>query len=219
MNPSFNRIFALVFGLMLAPIAHAETTNVSVTIDVVNSKRPLISVTYGNSSRQLTLADDAAIEIDGKKSDYRSLLPGDQAVVTYDKVRSAVTKIVVQRDAIAPAEALAEGWQEIDKRLVFLMVRLANVEASFEAMERAIDADSRKRGAKSSTARKADRDNEDLDRKGGGPVKWSQFYGMTAEKFFYHPTDRNTSYHTITVLERDKGTGVNGIVHGNSRDF
>ena len=37
MNPSFRPVFALILGLMLAPIAHAETTNVSVTIDVVNS--------------------------------------------------------------------------------------------------------------------------------------------------------------------------------------
>jgi hypothetical protein len=214
MKPSFNLVFALVLGFMLAPTAIAETTNVSVTIDAVNSKRPVISVTYGNTSRQLTLADDAAIEIDGNKSDYRSLLPGDQAVVTYDKVKSAVTKIVVQRDAIAPAEALAEGWQEIDQRLIFLMIRLANVEASLEAVERAIDADSRKRGAKSSSARKADRDNEAMDRKGGGPVKWSQFYGLTAEKFFYHPTDRNTTYHTETVLSQQGSPADNKVGGG-----
>jgi hypothetical protein len=214
MNPSFRPVFALILGLMLSPIAHAETTNVSVTIDVVNAKSPVISVTYGNNSRQLTLADDAAIEIDGKKSDYRALLPGDKAVVTYDKVRSAVTKVVVQRDAIAPAEALAEGWQEIDQRLIFLMIRLANVEASLEAVERAIDADNRKRSGKANTARKADRDNEALDRKGGGPVKWSQFYGMTAEKFFYHPTDRNTTYHTETILSQQGSPADNKVGGG-----
>ena len=214
MNPSFRPVFALVLGLMLSPIAHAETTNVSVTIDVVNAKSPVISVTYGNNSRQLTIADDAAIEIDGKKSDYRALLPGDKAVVTYDKVRAAVTKIVVQRDAIAPAEALAEGWDEIDQRLIFLMIRLANVEASLEAIEKAIDADSRKKSGKANTARKADRDNEALDRKGGGPVKWSQFYGMTAEKFFYHPTDRNTTYHTRTILSQNGPEADNKVGGG-----
>lgn len=51
-----------------------------------------------------------------------------------------------------------------------------------------------------------------MDRKGGGPMKWSQFYGTTAEKFFYHPTDRNSSYHTVTVLspqppQNDNQTG------------
>src|SRR5207237_1011388 len=31
-------------------------------------------------------------------------------------------------------------------------------------------------------------------------VRWQDFYGRTAEKFFYHPTDRNSTYHTETVL-------------------
>ena len=114
MNPSFIRTFALIFGLVLAPVVRAETTNVSVTIDLVDSKRPTISVTYGANSRKLELANDVVVEIDGKESDYRTLLPGDRAVVTYDKGRSAVTKIVVQRSAVAPAEMLAEGWDEID---------------------------------------------------------------------------------------------------------
>lgn len=41
-----------------------------------------------------------------------------------------------------------------------------------------------------------------MDRQGGGPMKWSEFYGRTAEKFFYHPTDRNSTYHTVTVLNQ-----------------
>jgi hypothetical protein len=41
-----------------------------------------------------------------------------------------------------------------------------------------------------------------MDRQGGGPMKWSEFYGRTAEKFFYHPTDPNTKYHTRTVLQQ-----------------
>lgn len=40
--------------------------------------------------------------------------------------------------AIAPAEKLADGWDEIDQRLIFLMVRLANTETSLEAVEKAI---------------------------------------------------------------------------------
>ena len=48
--------------------------------------------------------------------------------------------------------------------------------------------------------KKADDRNELMDRFGGGPVKWSEFYGKTAEKFFYHPVDQSTSYHTITLL-------------------
>ena len=101
---------------------------------------------------------------------------------------------------IAPAEELAEGWDEIDERLIFLMVRLANTETSLEAVEKTIAASSRKASVKTGDAKRAIGENEKMDRKGGGPMKWSQFYGTTAEKFFYHPTDRNSFYHTVTVL-------------------
>jgi hypothetical protein len=101
---------------------------------------------------------------------------------------------------IAPAEKLEEGWDEIDERLIFLMVRLANTETSLEAVEKTIAASSRKASVKTGDAKRAITENEKMDRKGGGPMKWSQFYGTTAEKFFYHPTDRNSSYHTVTVL-------------------
>lgn len=104
--------------------------------------------------------------------------------------------------SIAPAEPLKPGWEEIDKRLVFLMVRLANVEAGLDAVEKRVGAGARQRAAKAGEAKRAEKGNEMMDRKGGGPVKWSQFYGRTAEKFFYHPVDRNTSYHTTTVLSQ-----------------
>ena len=100
---------------------------------------------------------------------------------------------------IAPAEKLAEGWDEIDERLIFLMVRLANTETSLEAVEKTIAASSRKASAKTGDAKRAIGENEKMDRKGGGPMKWSQFYGTTAEKFFYHPTDRNSFYHTVRL--------------------
>ena len=95
-----------------------------------------------------------------------------------------------------------DGWDEIDDRLVFLTVRLANVEASLEAIENAIAANTKKGTFKSTDARKADKANEKMDRHGGGPVSWSVFYGRTAEKFFYHPVDANTTYHTTTVLQQ-----------------
>jgi len=41
-----------------------------------------------------------------------------------------------------------------------------------------------------------------MDRKGGGPMKWNEFYGTNAEKFFYHPVDPNTSYYTATALRQ-----------------
>ena len=113
---------------------------------------------------------------------------------------------------IAPVEKLGEGWDEIDERLIFLMIRLANTETSLEAVEKAIGAGSRKASARISESKRAIGENEKMDRKGGGQMKWSQFYGTTAEKFFYHPTDRNSSYHTVTVLspqppQNDNQTG------------
>ncbi len=101
---------------------------------------------------------------------------------------------------IAPAEKVADGWEEIDERLVFLMVRLANTETSLEAVEKAIAGTSSKQSVKTGDAKRAIDKNEKMDQRGGGPMKWNQFYGTTAEKFFYHPTDRNSSYHTVTIL-------------------
>ncbi|MCE9603927.1 MAG: DUF1080 domain-containing protein [Planctomycetia bacterium] len=118
--------------------------------------------------------------------------------------------------AIAPAEKLGEGtWEEIDQRLIFLMVRLANLEASLDAVENAIGHATGKRNASLGAAKRADLGNEIMDRKGGGPMKWSEFYGRTAEKFFYHPVDAKTSYHTVTVLNPQAGAERSGI-GGNS---
>jgi hypothetical protein len=103
--------------------------------------------------------------------------------------------------AIAPAEKPMDGkWEEIDQRLIFLMVRLANIETSLDAVERAIGKNTGQRYVKTNEAKRAEAGNDVMDRKGGGPMNWSEFYGTTAEKFFYHPTDRNSSYHTTTIL-------------------
>lgn len=101
---------------------------------------------------------------------------------------------------LSPAEKLAEGWDQIDDRLIFLMVRLASTEASLDAIDKALLASNRTQNRKAVQAKQADKKNEDMDRKAGGPMKWSMFYGRTAESFFYHPTDRNTTYHTMTIL-------------------
>jgi len=66
-------------------------------------------------------------------------------------------------------------------------------------------------GAARSRVNQAVAGNERMDRRAGGPVRWDKFYGTTAEKFFYHPTDNHT-YHTRTILRqtapsRDNQTG------------
>ena len=92
-------------------------------------------------------------------------------------------------------------WDE-DKRFDFLVERLASLEASLDAVEKAIAKTGRKAGVRQGDARRAEANNSMMDRKGGGPMKWNEFYGTTAEKFFYHPTDPNTSYHTNTTLRQ-----------------
>lgn len=92
-------------------------------------------------------------------------------------------------------------WDE-DKRFDFLVERLASLEASLDAVEKAIARNGRKAGVRQGDARRAEANNTMMDRKGGGPMKWNEFYGTTAEKFFYHPTDRNTTYHTNTTLRQ-----------------
>jgi hypothetical protein len=68
--------------------------------------------------------------------------------------------------------------------------------------------------SKESAAVRSEKANEQLDRKGGGPIKWSEFYGVTAENFFYHPTDRNTTYHTRTILSQQGPQADNKIGGG-----
>jgi hypothetical protein len=126
----------------------------------------------------------------------------------------AQTKPAPKPAPIAPAAPLKDGWEEIDKRLIFLMVRLANVEASLDAVEKSAGTGSRQQSARLGDAKRAERANELMDRKGGGPVKWSQFYGSTAEKFFYHPTDANTTYHTTTVLSQQSPANDNQVEQG-----
>ena len=208
------RLIACLCLFALSPWSLAETTTVKVKIDLVDSRRSLIAVSYDGKSRQLDLAKNVAVEVDGKRTESRALIPGDDAVVTYDKERQVVTKIVVRRPGMLPAEKLADGWEDMDQRLVFLVSRLADVEASLDAIEQVIGNKDRQANLKTRDSKRADRANEDMDRKGGGPIKWSEFYGTTAEKFFYHPTDRNSSYHTVTVLSQQGSQADNKVGGG-----
>ena len=58
-----------------------------------------------------------------------SVLTGHQYVYAQKKPASKPA-------TIAPAEKLDAGWERIDSRLVFLMVRLANVEGGLEAIDK-----------------------------------------------------------------------------------
>jgi len=91
-----------------------------------------------------------------------------------------------------PTAALPAGWVEVDQRMVFLTVQLSTVESSLAATNKSLKTHGYQQAARQADADKAAKANERMDRNGGGPVPWQDFYGQTAEKFFYHPTDANT---------------------------
>jgi hypothetical protein len=92
----------------------------------------------------------------------------------------------------AATQPVPPGWEEIDQRLVFLTVQLSTIESSIDATDKALKLNGYQKIAKEAAADQAAKSNELMDRKGGGPVRWEEFYGRTAEKFFYHPRDGNT---------------------------
>ena len=79
------------------------------------------------------------------------------------------------------------AWDE-DKRFDFLMERLANLEATLDAVEAAIAKATGKQNARSCEARVADRNNTLMDRKAGGPMRWAEFYGTNAENSSITPS-------------------------------
>lgn len=101
-------------------------------------------------------------------------------------------------------EAPREGWKwdKADERFNELLKQLAIKEGRLEAVERAISQKSRRKASQQSDARRQDANSRMMDRKGGGPLKWDEFYGSNAEKFFYHPVDPNTIYRTDTFLRQ-----------------
>jgi len=113
-----------------------------------------------------------------------------------------------QSDRFAPAQPLADGWEQMDQRLIFLMVRLVDVEANLEAVDSAIAKNGGRAASARSAANRAEVGSDRMDRRAGGPVRWDQFYGRTAEKFFYHPTDNHT-YHTQTILSQQSPSNDN----------
>jgi hypothetical protein len=93
-----------------------------------------------------------------------------------------------------PSAALPPGWEEIDQRLIFLTVQLSTIESSIDATDKTLKQNGYQKIAKEQAADAARQKNEAMDRRGGGPVPWQDFYGKTAEKFFYHPADRNSVF-------------------------
>lgn len=102
-----------------------------------------------------------------------------------------------------PEAAPKKDWAwDKDKRFDELMEQLAINEASLDAVDVAIAKKTRKKGSQIGSSKRFDENNRFMDRKGGGPMNWREFYGTNAEKFFYHPVDPNTTYHTTTALQQ-----------------
>ena len=98
-----------------------------------------------------------------------------------------LASVLEAQSTTAPAEPLPAGWEEIDQRLVFLTVQLSATEASLAAVKRALAGAKYQQGSQSNRAEAMKAKNQDMDRKGGGPVPWDQFYGTTAQDFYFHP--------------------------------
>lgn len=149
-----------------------------------------------------------------------SLNPARARAADEAPTKDAAAKDAAAKDAAFPFQEAAprQDWQwEKDERFDELIEQLAINEASLEAVQRAIAMRTRGQKGRQTAARNFDANNRLMDRKGGGPMNWREFYGTNAEKFFYHPVDPNTTYHTTTTLRQMSasennvaGSGVQG---------
>ncbi|HTW95585.1 MAG TPA: hypothetical protein VMD30_12360 [Tepidisphaeraceae bacterium] len=88
----------------------------------------------------------------------------------------------------APLGALQGNWDQIDQRLVFLTIELSTTETSLNAINHALVVAGYQKDLKGEAAQQYQQGNEQMDRNGGGPVPWQDFYGKTASAFYYHPS-------------------------------
>ena len=87
-----------------------------------------------------------------------------------------------------PVGTLPSGWEQVDQRLVFLTVELSSDENSLNAINKAIKVTGYQQATKAQEAERDGMGNEIMNRNGGGPIPWQEFYGRTAAQFFYHPS-------------------------------
>jgi hypothetical protein len=81
------------------------------------------------------------------------------------------------------AAAPATQPDPTSERLTFLTLRLSSAEESIKAINTALRIAGYKVAVAADKAEAADKGNELMDRKGGAPVPWDQFYGKTARSF------------------------------------
>src|SRR6266576_5223592 len=82
-----------------------------------------------------------------------------------------------------PASAPATQRTDLSDRLTFLTLQLSSTEESIKAITLALRGAGYKAAVAAERAADADKGNELMDRKGGAPIPWDQFYGKTARDF------------------------------------
>ena len=83
-----------------------------------------------------------------------------------------------------PATAPAAPVDGNDDRLTFLTLQLSSIEESIKAVTAGMKAAGYKANVAADKAESYEKGNELMDRKGGAPVPWDQFYGKTARSFY-----------------------------------
>jgi hypothetical protein len=98
----------------------------------------------------------------------------------------SVAGLCFPQTAPSPVAPLPPGWTAIDERFVVLTVELCRVEASLDAVNKALVAAGRGQARDQQRAENYAAGNTLMDERSGGPMDWSDFYGKTARNFYYH---------------------------------
>ncbi|MDB5323078.1 MAG: hypothetical protein JWN40_4709 [Phycisphaerales bacterium] len=85
--------------------------------------------------------------------------------------------------ATRPAASPTTQPDPTSERLTFLTLRLSSAEESIKAINTALRVAGYKVAVAADKVEAAEKGNELMDRKGGAPVPWDQFYGKTARSF------------------------------------
>jgi hypothetical protein len=85
--------------------------------------------------------------------------------------------------AAAPATSPTTQNGPLAERLTFLTLQLSSTEESIKAINLVLRSAGYKAALAADRAADAEKGNELMDRKGGAPIPWDQFYGKTARDF------------------------------------
>jgi hypothetical protein len=104
----------------------------------------------------------------------------------------------------APPAPAATQPDPASDRLTFLTLQLSSAEESIKAINAALRAAGYKAAVAADKIEIAQKGNELMDRKGGAPVPWDQFYGKTARSFLA-PAPRGD----VAIMHKGPGETLN----------